>query len=315
MKKIIFPQVLGLTFLLISSLSVVAQDKEQQTLYIKSAQFATPLIEKWAVEYAKVNPQVKVKLADSKVVSKDVALKLVTANSDENKKDQLSDNVLIFGQYAILPITAKSNPSLNELSSKRFNNKRLKELFFEKDIIEDDSKPSKLSSSVTIYSGNSEVSISHSFADYFGYTASSLRGKRISGDDAFLIKALERDNSGVTFNALSNIFDIKTRQLKDNIVILPLDVKKEYREYLAESANIDNLIKLLETQSVDIIPVESLGLAYNSENKLIKDFLAWVLSNGTQLNNAYGILNVDDKTLAEQHKKLEGRYYASTSIE
>lgn len=296
-----------LVTLLISS-PIFAQNNVNETIYIKSSRFASPLIEKWINEYTKVNPQAQLRLADNSVKAENIALKVVVSDNSKNGL-QIGEQILYFGRYAILPVIGKDNPLLAEFSKKKLNDKRFKELFFEKDILSEDTNSSKQDYDVTVYSGNNNESVAHSFASYFGYTSSSLKGKKISGDDAFLINAIQKDKTGVTFNALGNIFDINTRGLKDNITILPLDVKKEYRNYFTESVNIDNVIELLESESVDLIPVDNIGFAYSPGNKAVKEFLVWVLTEGKTFNHSYGILNPDEKVLTYQIKELEKVLY------
>ncbi|MDR1716410.1 MAG: hypothetical protein LBS20_11255 [Prevotella sp.] len=296
-----------LVILLISS-PIFAQDNVNETIYIKSSRFASPLIEKWINEYTKVNPQAQIRLADNSVKAENISLKVVVSDNSKNGL-QIGEQILFFGRYAILPVIGKDNPLLAEFSKKKLNDKRIKELFFEKDILSEDTNPSKPGYDVTVYSGNNNESVAHSFASYFGYTSSSLKGKKISGDDAFLINAIQKDKTGVTFNALGNIFDINTRGLKDNITILPLDVKKEYRNYFTESVNIDNVIELLESEPIDLIPVDNIGFAYSPGNKTVKEFLVWVLTEGKTFNHSYGILNPDEKVLTYQIKELEKVLY------
>ncbi|MDR1503351.1 MAG: hypothetical protein LBT43_12960 [Prevotella sp.] len=296
-----------LVILLISS-PIFAQDNVNETIYIKSSRFASPLIEKWINEYTKVNPQAQIKLADNSVKAENISLKVVVSDNSKNGL-QIGEQILFFGRYAILPVIGKDNPLLAEFSKKKLNDKRFKELFFEKDILSEDTNSSKPDYDVTVYSGNNNESVAHSFASYFGYTSSSLKGKKISGDDAFLINAIQKDKTGVTFNALGNIFDINTRGLKDNITILPLDVKKEYRNYFTESVNIDNVIELLESEPVNLIPVDNIGFAYSPGNKAVKEFLVWVLTEGKIFNHSYGILNPDEKVLTYQIKELEKVLY------
>lgn len=296
-----------LVILLISS-PIFAQDNVNETIYIKSSRFASPLIEKWINEYTKVNPQAQIKLADNSVKAENISLKVVVSDNSKNGL-QIGEQILFFGRYAILPVIGKDNPLLAEFSKKKLNDKRIKDLFFEKDILSEDTNPSKPGYDVTVYSGNNNESVAHSFASYFGYTSSSLKGKKISGDDAFLINAIQKDKTGVTFNALGNIFDINTRGLKDNITILPLDVKKEYRNYFTESVNIDNVIELLESEPIDLIPVDNIGFAYSPGNKTVKEFLVWVLTEGKTFNHSYGILNPDEKVLTYQIKELEKVLY------
>lgn len=290
---------------LVYSTSLIGQTNTE-VHYIKSTRSVAPLIEKWIAEYSKVNPNVRFQIADKKVKTEDISLSLVSGDAQVAQS-----NILFFGKYALLPIASQGNPILEELSKKRLNEKRLKELFFEKDLLDEEAGESKPKYTATVYSGNNEVSFAQSFASHFGYTTSHFKGKKISGDDVFLVNAVQNDPEGVTYNALSNIFDLQSRNLKSQLAILPLDIKKEYRDHFSSSSNIDNVLNILETENFDIIPVEHLGFTYQPNNKAVKDFLLWVLSQGKTYNHNYGILNLDEKLLASQIQQIDDKFYTS----
>lgn len=312
MKKLIFVKLVLIIWF--TSISTFAQNTDKDIFYIKSTRFASPLIEKWIAEYAKINPDIRLKLSDSNISPEDISLNVIISDNAENAL-QANEQVLYFGRYAILPVTGKENPLLEKFEKKRLNDKQLKDLFFEKEIPDNGTKRSKPEDDITVYSGNNAVSVTQSFASYFGYTPSELKGKKISGDDVFLLHAIQKDSTGITFNALGNIFDINTRKLKNRITLLPLDIKKEYREYFSDSSDMDRVIKILESQTIDLIPVQDIGFIYHSEDRQVKEFLIWVLSEGTSYNHGYGILNPEERVLASQIKKIEEKLYTSLRSE
>jgi len=69
------------------------------------------------------------------------------------------------------------------------------------------------------------------------------------------------------------------------------------------------VIELLESEPVDLIPVDNIGFAYSPGNKAVKEFLVWVLTEGKTFNHSYGILNPDEKVLTYQIKELEKVLY------
>lgn len=181
----------------------------------------------------------------------------------------------------------------------------MENLFFDKDNLDEYSDSSdKQKYDITIYSGTNSNSFAGIFASHFGYSAADIRGRKISGDDIFLINAIQKDNSGVTFNNLSYIFDIDTRGLKNGLALIPLDIKKEQREILQE-ADIDKTIALLENERISLIPVENIGFVYQENNIPAKRFLKWILSEGQKYNQEYGFLKVEEATLSAQLKKIE----------
>lgn len=302
MKKSKLIRLTAAAFLL--SASVIAQQNSKEVIYIKSARFATPLVKEWISEYEKAHSQTEIKLAEGDSSDESIDINLVSFN---NAEDHSAANQLIAytGRYALLPIAHADNPFLNELSRKGLNGKKLENLFFEKDIFEATSRSAKKERhETTIYSGTHTDSFSKAFASHFGYSSVDIKGKKISGDDVYLIHAIQKDNSGITFNNLSYIFDIETRSLKNDLSLIPLDVKKDQREILQE-ADIDKTLELLEKENIPLIPVESIGFVYQKNNLAAKRFLKWVLSEGQQYNHKYGFLKTEETVIASQLKSIE----------
>jgi ABC-type phosphate transport system substrate-binding protein len=301
MKKCLF-----LALFLFAFVSTKASDgnEKQGVILIKSVKFALPLVEQWVSGYAKVNPDTRIVVADKDANSEEIDIQLSVSDI---QRDSLYANRFssLVGRYAILPIAGKNNVLLDDFNKKKLNSKRLKELFFEKDILDDDYAPEKDKYNATVYSGNNISSITQPFADHFGYESSKLKGKKISGDDIYLINAVQKDETGVSFNNLNYIYDLNSRHLKNEIAILPLDLKKEYNEVLAES-DLDKLIVLLEEKPIELIPVEEISfIIQNQVDPDVKNFLQWVLSEGQAYNHQFGFLNLDEKTLNQQKKQIE----------
>lgn len=277
------------------------------TYYINAPRFVRPLIEKWISEYKKVRPEANFAIAktpDAKANSTlTIQLSDNKAAKDDNKK------IAYFGSYAILPITAKNSEVEKALSNQELNAKKLKAIYFENEDLDEQDKKNKFNN-ITVYSGNNTESISKEFAAFYGKDASSFRGKRIVGDDQFLNTALAKDPQGISFNALSNIYDLTSRKAKANIAILNPGYTKEEKAAINEANNIDNLLEVLENNKDSQIPVEKIGFAYPLANIEATSFLSWILTQGEQYNHQFGILRIDSKLVAQQAKSLPNRLTA-----
>lgn len=310
MKKF-FTVILTITFSL-QALVALAGNEEQAntsntTYYINAPRFVRPLIEKWISEYKKVRPEANFAIAktpDAKANSTlTIQLSDNKAAKDNNKK------IAYFGSYAILPITAKNSEVEKALSNQELNAKKLKAIYFENEDLDEQDKKNKFNN-ITVYSGNNTESISKEFAAFYGKDASSFRGKRIVGDDQFLNTALAKDPQGISFNALSNIYDLTSRKAKANIAILNPGYTKEEKAAINEANNIDNLLEVLENNKDSQIPVEKIGFAYPLANIEATSFLSWILTQGEQYNHQFGILRIDSKLVAQQAKSLPNRLTA-----
>ena len=276
--------------------------------YVKAPRFARPLVEKWITEYAKTQSDVEFQIAKGNQSQDNIALNIVFDNQNTESED--FSRVIYFGEFAVLPITASGSEAAKVLEGKHLNSKKLKQLYFLNDDYDEDVKKIKQFEKLVIYSGSNATSVASSFAHNFGEESSNFRGKRISGDDLFLNTALSKDPLGVSFNALPNIFDLKSRHIKNDLTIIGIDVKKSLEDSFSDKATLDELILALENGKVSEVAVEKIGVSYNQNDDAINQFLNWILSNGIKYNHEFGLLNLDNKLTQVQIDKVKTEFTA-----
>lgn len=276
--------------------------------YVKAPRFARPLVEKWITEYAKTQPGVEFQIAKGNQSQDNIALNVVFDNQNTEREE--FSHVVYFGEFAVLPITASGSEAAKVLEGKHLNSKKLKQLYFLNDDFDEDVKKIKQFEKLVIYSGSNASSVATSFAHNFGEESSNFRGKRISGDDLFLNTALAKDPLGVSFNALPNIFDLKSRHIKENLTIIGIDVKKSLEDSFSDKASLDELILALENGKVSEVAVEKIGVSYNIADDAVNQFLSWVLAQGTKYNHEFGLLNLDNKLAQAQINKVKTEFTA-----
>lgn len=279
------------------ALSVSAATSQNDgVITIKVNKASKTLVEKWIEAYKTVNPTVEIAVVSGKNVDAD--LTLVSSH-------QTGVNVTYVGRYALLPVTSAKNPLLDDIQRKEWKSKDIKRLFFTAEDLDEEyeeemeSKHNKLKDKLTVYSGSGKASFSGIFASHFGRTTDDLRGNRIAGDDLYLLSAIEEDRASVTFNALSNLYDLSSRTLHSDLVLLPLGVKKTQSEVL-RSGNLDETLQLIESEDIDLIPVEDIGFTYSAFDRDIDQFLQWIVSTGQQYNHEAGFLRLTDKEVESQ---------------
>lgn len=121
----------------------------------------------------------------------------------------------------------------------------------------------------------------------------------------FLNYAIKKDSIAITYNTLNNVFDTETRQLKEGLSVLPINIRNEQKE--AFTTNLDAVIRILESSKIDQIPVEKFGFIVNTVNNSneITAFLNWVLTDGQKYNKDLGFLALDNTQIAEEKRKIE----------
>ena len=269
---------------------------------IKSPRFVRPLVEKWIEEYAKTEPGVTFQLVKGSGNQDNIDLLVSFDNQDADTKD--FSHIIYFGETAVLPITARSSEAARLLEGKHLNAKKLKQLFFLNDDFDEDVKKNKTFEAITVYSGSNATSVASSFAHNFGEESTNFRGKRIAGDDLFLNTAIAKDPLGVTFNTLSNIFDLQSRHLKSDLSLVGLDLKKDLEKSFTDNGTLDDVLTILENGKPAEVTIEKVGITFNSTDGAVNRFLEWVLENGIKYNHQYGLLNLDSKVAEAQTKKV-----------
>ena len=307
MKKIIFTLAIFLGFGLNASFAKGngSNNSENNVRTIKSPRFARPLIEKWIEEYSKIEPGLTFQIVKGSASQNDIDLSIVSDNQANTNINSINQ-IVYFGETAVLPITARSSEAARLLEGKRLNAKKLKQLFFlNEDDFEEDVKKNKAFETIVVYSGSNAASVASSFAHNFGEESSSFRGKRISGDDLFLNTAITKDPLGVTFNALSNVFDLKNRHVKADLSIVGLDLKKDLANTFSENGSLDDVLQTLEKGKPSEIAIEKVGIVFSITDDAVNRFLKWVLENGTKYNHEFGLLNLDNKVAQVEIDKVK----------
>lgn len=276
-------------------------DAQKTTITIKANKATKALVETWAREYMQNHSDVDIVVTSKQSATADLSYII---NKEEGQ------DAAFVGRYAILPVTSTQNPLINELQQKEWNKSDLKKLYFaslDEDLDEDDEanrgKAGKLREKLTVYSGANASSVAGVFAEHFGFQPAELRGNKISGDDLYLLNAIDEDKQSITFNNVAYLYDTNSRQLKQNITILPLKVNGEIEETL-QKGNLDATLKILEEEKSELIPVENFGFTYNKLNLKAQLFLEWVVSEGQQYNNQNGFLKLAQEDVKEAIQHL-----------
>ena len=292
MKRIAFTIALFLS-LGLSCIWAEENSSNNNVRTIKAPRFARPLVEKWIEEYAKTEPGVEFQIVKGSGNQENIDLNVEFDNQDK-KDTKAFSHIVYFGETAVLPITARSSEAARLLEGKHLNAKKLKQLFFLNDDFDEDVKKIKAFENIIIYSGSNASSVASSFAHNFGEEAANFRGKRISGDDLFLNTALQKDPLGVSFNALSNIFDLENRHLKSDLSLVGIDVKHDLAQRFSDDGTLDEVLEALENGKVSEVAIEKVGVSYNGADDAVNQFLQWVLTNGVKYNHEFGLLNLSN---------------------
>lgn len=268
------------------AVEAMAKNEASGSITVKTSKVCRMLVQTWADAYMQKNPDTHISIID---------LKAEQPSDIVVDADNEGGNAASVGRYILLPVTTSDNPVADELQKKQLSQYDLQQLYFNQDPYADDdeelsTRRKRLIESVTVYSGNRKNSAAEQFARLLGLKSSDLRGRKISGDDIYLLSAIERDSTGITVNNVAYLYDTANRSLKRDLVILPLKLNKEQRQAV-ESRNLDQLLTAFEHSDSDVLPAQNLSLEFGSrQSAAATAFAHWVQTDGQQYNNRAGFL-------------------------
>lgn len=299
-------------FFALATFFIVIKANAQEAITISGTKFTYPLIDKWISEYKKENPRERVTVVVSPADQKPADITILAKPVEVSNPDSLK--VIHVGRYALLPVAGKNNTVFARIKKRGLNRKELQNLYFEKDIYDDEEPDAKKKENLTVYARDNKVCSAVTFAKYFGREANQIKGKKISGDDKYLLASVKKDSLGITYNNLAYLYNTESRSLQDGIKLLPLDIGKEQNEVL-QNGNLDAVVNLLEGNRFETVPTGEVSFVYAAQNKSaeVRKFVAWVLENGQKYNHDYGFLNLKKEVLLGQAQKVAVSYLAKDS--
>jgi ABC-type phosphate transport system substrate-binding protein len=287
---------------------IIAQTKINISL--SDTRFPYPIVAKWINEYKKINPNANISLFLNKQNADSLNLKII-ASAPLSENISSGDQYIIVNRYALLPVINSSNPDFQNVYRKGFSENDFKKNFFIDSAFIFEPNTNK-QISYNVYVPVEQAGASRTFAEFFGFKPSEIKGKKINGDEKYLVSAIQKDYKGLTFNYPGYLYDLKNRLPLPGIEILPVDINNNGTLDKDEKAiaNLDELIKFLEDKNgINNIPVGNIGFIVNSKNVNpdLKGFIEWVTTEGQKYNHEYGFLNRVDNI-----GNVKG-YQASTS--
>ncbi|MCE7062036.1 substrate-binding domain-containing protein [Dyadobacter sp. CY343] len=272
---------------------------------ITGVRFAYPLVEKWIGDYKAVNPQANIRI-ETRTITDPQKYDLLIEAYEQDKESKEKREYVSVGRYALLPVANAKSAFAKEYGEKGLTEKTYKQLFFH-DIYAE--KDKTLPENYTVYTRLQKAGAPVTFAKYFGYQQQNIKGKSIAGADEHLIKALLKDETGVTYTTIGLAYDPASGKPAEGLTIIPVDLDGNGKVSKEEKAldSRDALIASLETQKVKNVPIEYIHFSIDKQNTNAeaKKFLLWVAENAEKDLHAFGYLKGETGRLVGDKEKLE----------
>jgi len=291
------------------------QEKLEGRLSFSGAFALYPMAVKWAEEFKKANPAVKIDISAggagkgmTDVLNNMVDIGMVSREiyPEEVKKGAFGFAVT---KDAVVAVMNTSNPSLNEILAVGLKADAANDIWITgKYKTWGQAFNSKSKAPIHIYTRSDACGAAEVWAKYLGKKQEDLLGSGVFGDPGLAL-AVKKDPVGIGFNNIGYAYDFNTKKQISGIRVVPIDLNKNGKidpeENFYDSMN--DLIDAIAKGKYPSPPARDLYFVTNGKpkNKLVIAFLKWVLADGQKYVNETGYINLSKEIIDKGFTNLK----------
>lgn len=315
-KTFVFILIALLTVHFLHMQPVQAQQKLSGQISISGAFALYPMAVKWAEEFRKINPGVKIDIsaggagkgiADALSGMVEIGMVSREINPEELKKGAYPIAVT---KDAVVAVVSEKNPLLKDILAKGLKKDAGNQIWITGKY-KGWSQAFGIKSTVPIhiYTRSDACGAAEMWAKYFGKKQEDLLGVGVFGDPG-LAQAVKKDPLGIGFNNIGYAFDATTKLPVKGLKVVPLDLNNNGKIDADENFynNMNDLIAAIASGKYPSPPARELYFVTKGNpknNKVLTEFIRWVLTDGQKFVHDAGYIALPKEKIATEQKKIQ----------
>lgn len=306
---------LAIAFLL-SACGGQSQSNEGQsgTITISGAFALYPMMQRWAEEYTKLNPDIQFDISaggagkgmtDTLAGAVDIGMVSREITSEEEEKGAYWIPVV---KDAVFPMVNAQNPVLQDLLTRGISKSIFEKIYITGEIKtwgEVVGRP-EVTEAINVYTRSDAAGAPEVWAKYLGKKQEDLLGVGVFGDPG-LLDAVIKDPLGIGYNNLGYAYDNASGEAVAGSMAVPIDInengKADPDEILDTKAK---AVEAVANGQYPSPPARPLNLVTKGKPApLIKVFIEWILTEGQQYVGEAGYVQLTPNQLDEALQKLK----------
>ncbi len=296
--------------------SLKAQEKLSGQISISGAFALYPMVVKWAEEFRKINPGVRIDISAggagkgiADALSGMVEIGMVSRQiyPEELKKGAFPVAVT---RDAVVAVVSEQNPALKDILVKGLRKDAGNSLWITgKYKSWSQAFGVKSSAPVHVYTRSDACGAAEMWAKYFDKKQEDLLGVGVFGDPG-LAQAVKKDPMGIGFNNIGYAYDATTKKPVKGLRVIPLDLNNNGKidpdENFYDSMN--DLISAIASGKYPSPPARDLFFVMKGNpknNKVLTAFIRWVLTDGQKFVHEAGYIALTKDKIAVEQKKIQ----------
>jgi phosphate transport system substrate-binding protein len=301
-------------FLVLGGYAEVKSVELQGNITISGAWALYPMALKWAEEFQKLYPKVKIDISAggagkgmADCLSKVVDIGMV---SRDIYPEELNKGawVLSVTKDAVVPTINARNPVIKELLAKGITKEVFEGIFVTENIKTWGAAVNSAASGVIdVYTRSDACGAGETWAKYLGKKQEDLTGIGVYGDPG-VAEAVRKDTLGIGYNNINYAYDAGNKGPVEGILVIPIDLNADGRIEENEDfyASLDTVTAAIADGRYPSPPARELFFVANGRpgKKEVREFLRWVLTDGQKFVPATGYIKITDEQIGAGLKKL-----------
>jgi phosphate transport system substrate-binding protein len=288
------------------------------TITISGAFALYPLVVKWAKEFERIHPKVRVDVSAggagkgmTDALSDNVNLGMV---SREVRQEEILRGAwgLTVAKDAVLPTINAGNSHLAEIFSKGLSKEKFADIWISGKIKTwGDALGNGSKEAIHCYTRSDASGAGETWAKYIGGMQEDLKGVGVFGDPG-VCEAVKKDKNAIGYNNIAYIYDLKTQKPYEDIAVVPIDLNSNGKIDPEENfyKTHDQIIEAIQKHIYPTPPARELYFVSNGppKDKLVIEFFKWILTDGQKFVPETGYLRLSPELVKAESEILESYY-------
>jgi phosphate transport system substrate-binding protein len=293
-----------------------SQGKLSGQISISGAFALYPMTVKWAEEFRKVYPDVRIDISAGGA-GKGIADALsgmvdIGMVSREIYQEEISKGAfpVAVTKDAVVAVINEKNPAITDIMTRGLRKEGGENLWITgRATTWSQAFGIKSSLSVHVYTRSDACGAAEMWAKFFGKKQEDLLGVGVFGDPG-LAQAVRKDPLGIGYNNIGYAYDATTKKQVKGLRVVPIDLNNnniiDPDENFYDSMN--DLIEAIATGKYPSPPARELYFVCKGNpknNKVLITFIKWVLSDGQKFVQEAGYIALPKEKVKSETNKLQ----------
>lgn len=273
-----------------------------------------PITVRWAEEFQKLHPSVRIDISAGgagkgmvDALSQMVDLGMFSREVSKEEQEKGAWWIALT-KDAVLPTIHAGNPFVSDLKTKGISKEKFIKIFITGEITSWEElygNPGK--TRINVYTRSDACGAAAMWGKYLGKNQEELKGIGVFGDPG-IADAVKNDITGLGYNNVIYIYDIKSRKKYKGLEVIPVDLNgngivDEDEDFYN---SLDSIMNAIKTGKYPSPPARDLYFVSKGkpEKKVATEFIKWILTEGQKYVKEAGYVQLSEEKINNELRKI-----------